>query len=81
MNDKTKSYDLLMILPEIKSEDERIKIVRSNLVNYLLAMQAEFINLNKIQPVETRGWVDGFDPSHYEIPTKNLPPHPLYKNA
>lgn len=30
---------------------------------------------------KVEGWVDGFNPNDYEIPTKSLPPHPSVKEA
>lgn len=46
-----------------------------------MAMEAEYLEEEKIDRVKLNRWAEGFDPNKYEIPTNSLPPHPIVKEA
>jgi hypothetical protein len=44
MNQRINNYDLMIISPDIRSEDERIQNTRKKIVNYLIALELEFLS-------------------------------------
>lgn len=80
-NIKVKGFDLMITPSEIKSEDERIQATRKKIVNYLIALEVEYLSENKVEKVKIDGWSEGFNPNLYEIPTKSLPIHPFTKEV
>lgn len=80
-NDKIKTFDLLITLPTINSEDERVQKTRKLIVQYLLALEIQFLADQKKEKIKLDSWAEGFNPNNIEIPTKSLPAHPLIKSA
>jgi hypothetical protein len=50
-------------------------------VNYLIALEVEYLSEKKVEKVKIDGWSEGFNPNLYEIPTKSLPVHPFTKEV
>ena len=46
-NETIRDYDLLITLPRYSSEDERVKVVRKKMVDYLIAMEIEYLEQNE----------------------------------
>lgn len=76
-----KGQDLLITLPKFTSEDARIRETRNKMVNYLSAMELEYMEKKSMVKTDVDNWAEGFEPSHYEIPMKLLPSHPDVANA
>ena len=81
MNFATKRYDLLITLPPIKSHDERQSKTRKAIVQYLFAKEVEYLAEKKLQKIAIDTWSPGFNPELYEIPEKQLPIHPEFKDC
>ena len=50
-------------------------------MQFLAAMELEYLAKNTSKEKKAGEWCEGFDPSLYDIPMKSLPPHPLTKES